>query len=158
MADCPVKSAQTLFLLFHLGKNSYVLEACCIEEVLPFIEMERVSSASTTAGIVNYRGNALPVIDLSQLFWNQPTLARLSTRIIVVRSSGQSRSLVGLMAERVTTMLRRAKEDFVESGFEGINAELGPVLLDETGLIQWVKPESISAIHAGRAHLSGKAQ
>jgi chemotaxis-related protein WspB len=139
-----VKNGSTLFLLFQQGKNRYALEASCIQEVLPYVRVEHISHCSSRTGIVNYRGAPILVIDLSQLLSGEPTSPRLSTRIILVRPPGQLDQIVGLLAERVTTMVRYAKEDFVEHGISSQGASrVGPVLLESKGLVQWVKLERL---------------
>jgi chemotaxis-related protein WspB len=142
-----VKSTPILFLLFQLGKARYALEASCIHEVLPLLQREEISNAPLNgAAILNYRGTPVSVIDLSQLLSGKPSSRRLSTRIILVRHPGQPDRRLGLMAERATIMMRRSKEDFVEteSQLHGV-PRLGPVLLEADGLIQWVKLENILA-------------
>ena len=52
---------------------------------------------------------------------------------------------LGLIAEQATEIIRRDGRDFVEPGIE-ISAEhptLGPVLMDERGVIQWVREQHL---------------
>src|SRR5947209_2653698 len=131
-----------LFLLFQLGKDRYALEASRVIEVLPLLELKSIPQAPRgVAGVFNYRGRPVPVVDLSELALGQPAGERLSTRIIVVNypdDSGHDQPL-GLIAEHATEIIRRESRDFVEPGVNvGAPPYLGPVLMDGQGAIQWV--------------------
>jgi chemotaxis-related protein WspB len=93
------------------------------------------------AGVFNYRGRPVPAVDLSEITLGRPASERLSTRIIVVNyadAAGQSH-LLGLVAEQATEMLRKELKDFVDPGVKIAAAPyLGPVLMDESGPIQWL--------------------
>src|SRR6266446_2284768 len=113
-----------LFLLFQLGKDRYALDASRVVEVAPLLALKRLPHAPKgVAGIFNYRGRPVPAVDLCELAVGQPARERMSTRIIIVRSApasdaseGASDSLLGLIAEHATEMLRKNPEDFVQSG------------------------------------------
>src|SRR3979490_1767316 len=93
------------------------------------------------AGIFNYRGAPVPVIDVSQLTLGRPAERRLSTRIVLVHypdADGQT-PLLGLIAERATQTVRHEEKDFVESGLLRQGTwRPGPVPGDARGLLQWI--------------------
>ena len=131
-----------LYLLFELGKDRYALEARQVVEVLPLLEFKRIPRAIPgLAGLFNYHGNAIPLIDLTELSLGRPSQAKMSTRIIVtnyVNDSGE-RHPIGVLAERVTETIRRAESDFKASGVAAENARfLGPVLVENSHIIQRV--------------------
>ena len=131
-----------LYLLFELGKDRYALEARQVVEVLPLLEFKRIPRAIPgLAGLCNYHGNAIPLIDLTELSLGRPSQAKMSTRIIVtnyVNDSGE-RHPIGVLAERVTETIRRAESDFKASGVAAENARfLGPVLVENSHIIQRV--------------------
>jgi chemotaxis-related protein WspB len=132
-----------LFLLFQLGKDRYALEASEVAEVLPLVELKRLPQAPPgVAGIFNFRGQSVPVIDLSDLTLGRPAKFQLSTRIVLVNyapATGPAR-LLGLMVEQATETLKRDRADFKEAGVAVEAAPyLGPVTQDERGLIQWIE-------------------
>jgi chemotaxis-related protein WspB len=135
------------FLLFQLGKDRYVLEASRVTEVLPLVELKEIPEALPgVAGMFNYHGQPVPVVDLSELTTGQPARERLSTRIIIINypdESGREHPL-GLIAEHATDVIRRETADFVEPGIRlGGGAYLGPVLTDKEGVIQWVHAQRL---------------
>lgn len=92
-------------LLFHVKDNRF---ACIVEqivEIVPKIQLHPLpESPPYIAGVINYRGDTIPVVDLCQLLENDRCFDRLHTRIIVVQSKDH-RYLLGVIAERVTEML-----------------------------------------------------
>ena len=131
-----------LFLVFELARDRYVLDVSQVAEVLPLVAIKQIPQAPpAVAGILNYRGAPVPVIDVSQLALGRPAERRLSTRIVLVHypdADGHTR-LLGLIAERATRTVRRDKTDFVASGVSSEGASyLGPVAADARGLLQWV--------------------
>lgn len=136
-----------LFLLFQLGKDRYALDASQIAEVLPLTRIKQIPQAPPeVAGVFNYRGAPVPLIDLSQLTLNQPAQKRLSTRIILAHyldDQGEKR-LLGLIAEKATETIRREAADFAASGLDNADAAyLGQVTVDTHGLIQWVAVDKL---------------
>ncbi len=129
-----------LFLLFQLGADRYALDIRQIAEVLPVVQITPIPNLpAAVAGVFNYRGVPLPVIDLSQLILRRPALNRYTTRLIIVHypdASGAAR-LLGLVAERATETVRRDPADFVTAGGGGPAApNAGPFAIDSAGFIQ----------------------
>jgi chemotaxis-related protein WspB len=129
-----------LFLLFELGHERYALDVRQVAEVLPLLAIKPIPQApAAVAGVMNFRGAPVPVIDMSQLTLGRPAERRLSTRIVLVHypdAAGGTR-LLGLIAERATQTLRREAADFVPSGVTSQEAPyLGSVAADAGGLLQ----------------------
>jgi chemotaxis-related protein WspB len=130
-----------LFLLMQLDGDRYALDVAQIAEVLPLIELRTVPRAPLgLAGIVDYGGAPVPVIDLSQLLANRPAHRRLNTRLVIVHYlAGGQRHLLGLIAERATETVRRDPADFQPSGVTSLAPpHLGPVALDANGPVHWL--------------------
>jgi chemotaxis-related protein WspB len=136
-----------LFLLFQLGEDRYALDTGLVAKVLPLVAMTQIPQAPPgVAGLFNYGGVPVPVVDLSQLTMGRPAQRRLNTRIVLVHypdGTGGTRPL-GLIAERVTETVRRDKTEFVASGVTCDRAPyLGPVATDASGLVQWIDVERL---------------
>jgi len=132
-----------LFLLFRLDDDRYALEAGEIVEIIPTVTVKRIPQAAPgIAGVIDYRGAPVPLVDLHELSLGRPARRRLDTRIVIVRYPdvrGEDR-LLGLLVERATETLRRDPDDFTDPGVSPEKAQyLGPVAADEHGLIQRVK-------------------
>jgi len=132
-----------LFLMFELGRDRYAFDVAQIAEVLPLVRVKQIPHAPRgVAGLFNYRGTPVPVVDLCELTLGHPAPVRLSTRLILVhygQAPGATRRLLGLIAEHATGTMRREASDFADTGIGSDNApSLGPVTSDERGVIQWV--------------------
>ncbi len=136
-----------LFLLFQLGKEAYALEAAEVHEVLPLVGLTEIPlSPRGVAGVFNYRGTPVPVLDLSELLLKRPAEPKLSTRIILVNypDARGKKQLLGLIAEKSTETLRRGPGDFISSGLANEEAPyLGPVTPGPPGFIQWVRVDQL---------------
>jgi chemotaxis-related protein WspB len=136
-----------LFLLFQLGQDRYALDVGQVAEVLPLVSLKQIPQAPpAVAGIFDFRGAPVPVIDLSQTALARPAQRRLSTRIILAHypDGNGGKRLLGLLAEKVTQTMRREPSDFVAAGVDNDDAPyLGPVASDARGLIQWVEVDQL---------------
>ena len=131
-----------LFLTFQLGKDRYALEASRVIEVLPLVDMKHLPNAPTgVAGLINYRGRPVPVMDLNELTLHHKSAERMSTRIILIKypdHHGREHPL-GLIAEKATSTIRREPGDFIEPGLNLAGTPyLGPVLMEDKTPIQWI--------------------
>lgn len=136
-----------LFVLFHLGRERYALEASRVAEVVPLLALKRFPQAPRgVAGVFIYRGRPVPALDLCELTLGRPAVEHLSTRILIVHHGAPEPpgQLIGLIAERVTETIRREPGDFVDAGVKLAGAPfLGPVLKDDHGMIQLLCAEKL---------------
>ena len=136
-----------LFVLFQVGNDRYALEASRVVEIVPLLTLRKLPQAPKgVAGILIYRGQPVPAVDLCELMFNRPSQERLSTRIIVVNYGdvGGRNRLLGLIAERATATMRRDAKEFKDVGVNLPSSPyLGPVLMDEKGVIQLVHAQKV---------------
>ena len=131
-----------LFLLMQLDGNRYAIDTREIVEVLPLVDCKAVPGAPAgVAGIIDYGGVPVPIIDLSELLAGRPAHRRLSTRIVLIRRGRAStrQELLGLIAERATDTVRRDLADFRPSGVaRPTPPHLGGVVLDAAGPVHLI--------------------
>jgi chemotaxis-related protein WspB len=132
-----------LFLLFKLDQDRYALPANQIVEILPLVAIKNIPRAPPgVVGAFNYRGAAVPAIDLCLLCLDRPARILLSTRLIIVRlpdEQDETRHL-GLIAESATGLVRREAADFSSPArFTGSAAYLGRIAADTQGLVQEIE-------------------
>lgn len=136
-----------LFLLFHLDRDRYAIEARQVVSVLPLVRVKAIPQApAAVAGLFDYRGELVPLIDLCELALGRAARSLLSTRIIVVDyadDEGVPRKL-GLIAEQVLETLRRDEREFEPSAVDSPHAAyLGPVASDAQGPIQRIEVRAL---------------
>lgn len=129
-----------LLLLFEIGDGRYALDAGVVVEVIPRIHCKQIPlSAHFVAGIINYRGNPVPVIDLCSFHNSVPCANRLSTRIIIVNHIRKNfkNVHVGLIAERVTETAF-VDDKYVHKSRVLIGLNLGKEDQEESSsMVQW---------------------
>lgn len=135
-----------LFLMFQLGSDRYALAANEVVEVLPLIALKQIPQAPAgVAGLLNYHGQPVPVLDLSLLALGVPAARRVSTRLLIARcpvpeAGGGAEKLLGLMVERATEAITKEPSDFVPAGIDSPRTRyLGPVAPDARGFIQRIE-------------------
>lgn len=100
-------------LAFQLGEQRYALALTAIVEVLPLLTMRALAQAPDyISGLVNYRGQTVPVLDLCQLALGRASEVRMSTRLLLVRleAGATTDRLLGLMVERAVDTLDLAPD------------------------------------------------
>jgi chemotaxis-related protein WspB len=134
-----------LFILFRLGKERYALEAPHVIEVIPRLPLRsQPGTPDYVAGLLNFRGKVVPVLDLGTLTVGAPCLEQLSTRIILINYTLRTgiKRVLGLIAEAVTDAVRREPHEFVAVA-AGQAPHLGKIALDDGGMVQCVLPEHL---------------
>ena len=136
-----------LFILFQLDADRYALPAHEVAEVLPLVAVKALPGAPAgVAGLIDYRGTAVPAIDLSALALGRAAKRRVSTRVLMVRytpARGGER-LLAVIAEHATETLRKPPGDFKPTGVASeATRYLGPVAHDARGLIQRVEVSAL---------------
>ncbi len=80
-----------LHLLMNCPETAAAIPAADVAEVVPLVALRPAPGAgSCFAGIMDYRGCALPVIDLGLLLGKAPCARLYSTRILILRGAGLS--------------------------------------------------------------------
>jgi chemotaxis-related protein WspB len=145
--------------MFQLGAGRYVIDAADVVEVLPLVHSTQIPhTPAGVAGVFDYHGVPVPLIDLAELALGKPSRRWMSTRIILInyrQRSGEAQ-LLGLLAEHATETLRRPEKDFKDSGLAVPGAPyLGPVLIDASGIVQRIEIRKLLS-EAICSHLYGE--
>ena len=144
-----------LLILFKIDNERFGLDASRVIEVLPMVSMKKAHGTPIfVAGLLNFRGTVVPVIDISALITDTPAKQLLSTRIMLVLYTDSHKDLhvLGLLAEHVIETINVKEEEFHPPGIESDNARyLGKVRIDEKGILQLVEvdellPESVQEL------------
>jgi chemotaxis-related protein WspB len=132
-----------LLLLFDIANHLYAIDTAHVTEVIPCVMLRKIQAVpSYVAGVFNYHGHIVRVIDLCHLIQGIPSHIRFSTRIIIVNhhdSAGNSQYF-GLMAERVTETLSRPDSS---SPQPQTIPYFGELFMDKRGMIQQIHWEQL---------------
>lgn len=131
-----------LLVVFQVAQDRFGLDAALVVEVVPLAALRQAHHApGYVAGLFNYRGAVVPVIDLTALLTGQPCPRLLSTRIMLVTYSGAggAQHVLGLLAERVLETATCAARDFQSPGIASPEAPyLGDVLVDGDQMLRLI--------------------
>lgn len=129
-----------LAILFQVGSDRYALPARDLFEVLPLVRLKQVPPTPPYfAGLLNYRGGGVPVIDLSMLMTGIPSRHSLSSRLLVAqyRPPGGPLKPLGLIAERATEAVALDPDNLCPSEV-ATRAYLGKLVFNGTEIVQLV--------------------
>ena len=108
-----------LLLSFRMGEDRYALDASSVVEITPLVQLRKIpQSPEQIAGVFNYRGTPIPILDLAYIIQGRACNTHLSTRIILFKhkTSDQKLHIVGFMAEQVTETIKRSMKNFINPG------------------------------------------
>lgn len=150
-----------LALTFQIGEEKLALDIRRVCEVVPRVRLRTVSGAPTWyAGVLVYRGEVVPVVDLHLLAGAEPCPPHLSSRIILIaphQYSGDGR-LVGLLASQVAdTRDVPADTRTIPSMASDGAVDLGILIADGQGVIRIFDPDRFMP-EADRAKLLSPAK
>jgi chemotaxis-related protein WspB len=137
-----------LVLMFRVAEASYAVAVKQVIEVVPRVALRGVPHAPNyLAGLLRYRGGAVPIVDLGLLMGESACEDRLDTRIILVDGGvhgGPGPGFLGLIAERVEDVLVVDESKRASAGLEIKRAPyLGSVYETDEGLLQLIEPSKI---------------
>ena len=107
-----------LYLLLDVGPDTYALATAAVVEVVPYATLKPAPGAPpAVVGILNFRGQAVPVVDCGVLLAGRCSPLRFSTRLILQRLEiAGSERILGLVGENVTRVQTFEDSEFVEPG------------------------------------------
>lgn len=106
-----------LHVLCRIGHDPYAISCGVIERVVPYASLKALPGAPRgIVGLLNYRGRAVPVVDLNLALTDEPARELLGTRIILCPFESSPSGLLGLLAEHVTHARDLREGDFDPTG------------------------------------------
>ena len=125
-----LRSSAEKNLIFTLGTEEFGIQVLYIKEIIGMQEITAVPNMPAhVKGVINLRGQVIPVIDLSMKFSFAPRAYTDRTCIVVVRGqSGGRERLIGAIADEVSEVLTIAAEDVEESPDFGSGASMSYLL------------------------------
>ncbi|MFZ5942950.1 MAG: chemotaxis protein CheW [Bacillota bacterium] len=124
-------------VVFSLQNEEYGLEITKVQEIVRFQEITKVPNApSFIKGLINLRGQVIPVVDLKKRFYGTGSEVLEDTRIIVVKAAAHT---IGIIADQVSEVMRVPEDsieptpslinDFNQSGITGVGKLEGRLLI-----------------------------
>lgn len=105
------------FLTFYLGQEVYGIDIIHVKEVIEYIPVTRVPLVPLyIAGVINLRGNVIPVLDASQLFFPKKNTESAYSNIIIVEISNDGQDFtVGILIDMIKEVVPITKANIDET-------------------------------------------
>ncbi|MBI3775624.1 MAG: chemotaxis protein CheW [Gammaproteobacteria bacterium] len=136
-----------LYLLFHVKEESYAVDVREVVEVVPRVKLRSIPKAPEyVAGLLNYRGDSVPVLDLCMLLHDTKCAPVFGSRIVLVQylTAGSGKRVLGLLAEQVTDTMQCKAEEFRPSTLLHASAPyLREVITYRDHLVQRVEVDAL---------------
>jgi purine-binding chemotaxis protein CheW len=105
----------------EVGGVSYALNILCVREIIRPLPMQILPHApETVVGVVDHRGDVVPIMDLRVRFGTSLTSELAHTRWVIANRSGR---LFGLVVDRVTEVFTLSEAEAREVPDLGYGAE-----------------------------------
>lgn len=102
-----LESSQSQYLTFFLGDEEYAIGILRVKEIIQYDVLTRVPrTPSWIRGVINLRGNVVPVVDLAVKFGLAETPVTKSTCIVIAEVDMEGEPLVmGVLADAVSQVI-----------------------------------------------------
>lgn len=129
--------AEKQFIVFRLEKEQYGIDIKNISSISEYLEITKVpNSPSLIEGVINLRGDIVPVVSLKRKFNVPDCITTAETRIILYKSS---KNVVGFLVDEVSQVIKLDQEaidpppDIIRSAdreyIEGIGKVEGKIII-----------------------------
>jgi chemotaxis-related protein WspB len=129
-----------LMLLFYIGDDQFAIDCNLIIEIFPKINLTTVSKMPFNfAGLMNYGGIPVPVIDVVHLVENRHSTNSMHTRIVLLQHpSFGTTTYLGLICEKAFATIDLERSQFRDSGIKSKERSfLGGIYTGESKTIQY---------------------
>jgi len=106
-----------LYVVCRIGDDAYALPAGSVDKVLPFAALKPLPGAVRgLAGVLNYQGQSVPVVDLGLLFQGKPSPETFGSRIVLCHVPGLLSQRLGVLVAMVDGVSAIPDESFLPAG------------------------------------------
>ncbi len=112
-----LRAQEGKYLTFALGQEEYGLEILKVREIIGYIDVTAVpQTPDYVKGVINLRGQVIPVVDLRSKFGMQAAEATEQTCIIVVEIPKNDRNIsTGIVVDKVQEVLDISSESIEDA-------------------------------------------
>lgn len=101
--------AEKQYVVFKIGNEEYGIDIMSVKEIGPYQESVKVPNAPVfVEGIINYRGNVIPIISLHKRFNIEQKGIDNNTRIIVINLKEKQ---IGFIVDEASQTIRLDDKD-----------------------------------------------
>ena len=144
-----VAGSENQLVIFGIDEQRYAIRVSHVSEIIRMVNIEPLPGAPEwMSGVVNLRGQILPIVDLRNRMGKEPRDMTLTTPIIITRDHGQGR--MGLVVDMVDDMAHLEQDDFEPGNGSGDLEGLAKIHGDIVMILSLAEilPEAQGVLHA----------
>ena len=105
----------TQYLTFHLAGEEYAVGILQVREIIAYGTLTKVPhTPPSIRGVINLRGNVVPVVDLGRKFGLTASPVTDRTCIVIVEANiNESRTVMGVIADSVSQVISMSDNDIL---------------------------------------------
>ena len=105
----------TQYLTFHLAGEEYAVGILQIREIITYGTLTKVPhTPPSIRGVINLRGNVVPVVDLGRKFGLTASPVTDRTCIVIVEANiNENRTVMGVIADSVSQVISMSDNDIL---------------------------------------------
>lgn len=131
------------FLVFSLDGNEFALPAGMVARIISAVNITGLPGAKENIlGVINLRGQAIPVFNIRKIFNLPPREIRLSDLFIIIQHSGRT---ISVMADSVRGLSGSRERKIIPAAevFPGLDEIIEALLIFEDGTVLIYNPEKL---------------
>jgi len=103
--------SENQLVVFDVEQQRYAIRVSNVSEIIRMVQIDPLPDAPEwVSGVINLRGQIIPVIDLRKRLGKESAEMDLTTPIIITREQGQGR--IGIVVDTVDDMAHLESADF----------------------------------------------
>ncbi len=115
-------TGETYLVIFSLAGMDFAFPLDGVKEIIRLRPITRLPFVPEhVRGVINLRGNVIPVLDMREMFGYEPMAYTKFTRVIVLHKDG---SMMGMIVDRVLD-IDPVSEEFIDRDIEKVKLPLG---------------------------------
>lgn len=138
-----------LSVIFSVGAARFAVDLAAVVRIVPLAALAPLPTAAPeVAGLLDFHGSAIPVIDLNRLVSGNDCPALIGTRIVLVRrrATDGSEHIFGLLASRVDIRDMDQAKDVLPNDLP-LPAWLDRFLVCGGDVVHRIRPDVLLAEH-----------
>lgn len=136
-----------LYLLFYIKNEKFIIEGNKLIEIIPNLKLKPVIKAPDyVTGMLNYRGEVIPIIDINKLCTGNFAASNLSSRIVIIKYNSilNNEEKLGILVEKATETISFNESELETAAIKINNASyFGKIKKNENEIIQLLEVENI---------------
>lgn len=137
--------AERQYVVFKLDEGEFGIDIMNVREIVPFEESISIpNTPKFLEGVINHRGNVIPIVNLKERFNMSKLEVTKDTRIIVITLNEQE---IGFIVDEASETLRLSEEniDVAPSMMSGVDKKyiIGMGKIDEKRLLILIDLERV---------------